>query len=652
MKKLSFLALAAVGLLFGACSDSNSDPEKNPDVFSGNGNGYIKVGISIPTNVKTRAWGETDPKLADGLSDEYGVTTAYLLLFEGATEAGAKLTQIVTLSAFDNLVGTTTDQVTVNSNTAFVAKIDKAPTSDLWALAVVNSTGIITPSTTPGAIVDVNGTAVTADVTISSLQALYTMTAPTTTYQGELPFVNPTSHHIFMSNAVLFDKQGGTADPGAAFDGHILVKVNPLFIYPSETAAQTGEKAADIYVERGVAKVTLEGKTADSKSIDVTAKEYDNTTATLTAEIVDWALTNTNLKSYDVRKVPSTFTWNLASKSTSAGTDKYRFVGNTAVDTPYGTALAGYRTYWALDPNYDDGVITDLYTAQAADFVSGVGESHPLYCFENTFDVAHQTVKNTTCAIVQVRVQTNATSADKSGSYTNLYTVGDNKKIFYTKEDVEKLAATRLFSIAAFQTWFNDNHATGVTTLDGTDVTLTLSDGSNPTVTAITVNAAKLKSTPDAIPATVLTDLNSASIMGNIVRYAGGIAYYYVRIKHFGDDLTPWNLSGAAKEWDGSGTPEDLYAPKEASPITGTTTAMIYPQGSDTRADANYLGRYGVVRNNWYHLNLTTLSGMGSATIPNLTVEEHPDDEIEDLYIRARINILSWAKRPQTWNLK
>ena len=513
----------------------------------------------------------------------------------------------------------------------------------------LNSTGIITPSTTPGAIVDVNGTAVTTDVTISDLQALYTMTAPSTTYQGELPFVNSTTGHIFMSNAVLFDKQGGTADPGAAFNGHILVYVNPLFIYPSEAAAQTGEKAADIYVERGVAKVTLEGKTAGSKSIDVTAKEYDNTTATLSAEIVNWTLTNTNLKSYDVRKVPATFTWNLASKSTSAGTDKYRFVGNTAVDTPYGTALAGYRTYWAEDPNYNDGVITDLYTAQAADYVATVGESNPLYCFENTFDVANQTVKNTTCAIVQVRVQTDAVSTDKSGTYTNLYTVGENKKIFYTKEDVEKLAATRLFSIAAFQTWFNNNHATGITTLDGADVTLTLSTGPNPTVTAIAVDAAKLKTGYDAIPASVLTDLNSASIMGGIVRYEGGLVYYYVRIQHFGKDLTPWNLSGADKEWDGSGTPEDLYAPKEGSP---TTTALIYPQGSDTRADANYLGRYGVVRNNWYHLNLTTLSGMGSATIPNLTIEEHPDDEVEDLYIRARINILSWAKRPQSWNLK
>ena len=651
MKKLSFLALAAVGLLFGACSDSDLDSGKNPDVFSGNGNGYIKVGISIPTNVTTRAWGETDSKLADGLKEEYGVTTAYLLLFEGASESAAKLKQIVTLSAFTNKVGTAVDQVTINSgDNSFVAKIDNAPSSDLWALAVINSAGIISPSTTPGAIIDVNGTAVTTDVTISSLQALYGMTAPSASekYQEKLPFVNKTTGHIFMSNAVLFDKQGGTVDPGEVFKGHILVKVNSDFIYSTESAAQTGERAADIYVERGVAKVTIEGNAANSKSITVNAKEYDNTTAALTAEIVDWTLTNTNLKSYDVRKVPA-IDWNLASMSTAAGTDKYRFVGNTAVDAPYGTALAGYRTYWAEDPNYADGVITDLYTAKTIDFTDKIGEENPLYCFENTFDVDHQTVKNTTCAIVQVRVQTDAMTDDKSGTYKNLYTVGENKKVFYTKEDVEKLAATRLFSIPEFQTWFDNNHATGITELEGTDVTLTFSTGVSPTVTNIAVNPAKLKSTPDAIPATVITSLNSASIMGGIARYEGGIAYYYVRIQHFGDDLTPWNKSGAAQEWDGSGTPADQYAPKEGSP---TTTAMIYPEGSDTRANANYLGRYGVVRNNWYHLILTTLSGMGSTTVPNLTTEEHPDDEIEDLYIKARINILSWARRPQSWDLK
>ena len=37
------------------------------------------------------------------------------------------------------------------------------------------------------------------------------------------------------------------------------------------------------------------------------------------------------------------------------------------------------------------------------------------------------------------------------------------------------------------------------------------------------------------------TDFDNA--LPNIVRYKGGVAYYAVRIKHFGDSDTPWNLS-------------------------------------------------------------------------------------------------------------
>jgi hypothetical protein len=445
-----------------------------------------------------------------------------------------------------------------------------------------------------------------------------------------------------MSNAVLFDKQGGTTDPGAAFNGHTLVKINQDYIYETQEAAETGEKAADIYVERGVAKVTIKGKTVSStiNNLDVNVKEYDNTSAVLTATIEKWALTNTNLVSHDVRVVPSTFTWNLASKSLYAGTDKFRFVGNTAVDTPYGTAIAGYRTYWAEDPNYNDGAIDKLYTAKDADFITGIGEENPLYCFENTFDVDHQTVKNTTCAIVKVVIKV-------GGEAVNLYTIGENKKTLYTKSDVEKLAATRLFSIPAFASFFDENHAAGVLELGAGDVTLTFNttDAGAVTVASATIKASKLKEgAATAVSSEIISALNNPLVMGNIVQYKDGEAYYYVRIKHFGDDLTPWNRPADDKpEWD---TSSDDYAPAESD------VASIYPAGSDTRRDANYLGRYGVVRNNWYELQLNNIVAMGSATLPNLTTEEHPDDEIEDLYIKCRINILSWAKRPQNWNLK
>lgn len=645
MKKLSLLALAVAGLLLGACSDKDVDTGSETGILPGNGDGYIKVSLSIPGAVNvTRAWDESS-QLDDGKDKEYAVSDAYLLLFEGDEESDAVLKQIVTLSPFSNIVGGKNDQVTVNSDEDFVAKIAKAPTSDLWALAVVNgaSNSVISPSSTAGRIVNVNGEDIQGDVTLASLQDIITMTVgETETYANKLSFVNSESGYIFMTNAVLFDKQGGTVNPGEKFDGHTLVKVNQDYIYETQADAVNGEKAADIYVERGVAKVTIKGGGDSKKNLTVDVKEYGAPATgapALTASIEEWALTNTNLKSHDVRVVhtDANFKWNWASLSTSAGTDKYRFVGNTAVDTPYGTALAGFRTYWADDPNYATGDLTYLYTAKATDYSNKVGDENPLYCFENTFDVAHQTIQNTTCAIVKVNIQV-------GGASENLYTIGENKKTFYTLDDVEKLAATRLFTIPAFVTFFNENHKEGVLELEADDVTLTLNTtAAGPvTVTSATINAAKLKEgANNVVSSAIISSLNNASVMGNIQQYVGGVAYYYVRIKHFGDDLTPWNLpEGATQEWQSG------HAPAES------TIATIYPTGTDGRQNTNYLGRYGVVRNNWYQLNLEKIVGMGSPTVPNLKTEEHPDDEIEDLYIKARINILSWAKRPQSWNLK
>jgi hypothetical protein len=128
----------------------------------------------------------------------------------------------------------------------------------------------------------------------------------------------------------------------------------------------------------------------------------------------------------------------------------------------------------------------------------------------------------------------------------------------------------------------------------------------------------------------VIETLNTQ--LSNVERFVGGIAYYPIRIKHFGDDLTPWNDG----EWTAGNQPKE----------DGIND--IYP--TTPGQDANYLGRYGMVRNNWYDLVIGEILKIGSSTVPELST--HPDDELESLYIKARINILSWAKRTQNWDLK
>lgn len=98
-----------------------------------------------------------------------------------------------------------------------------------------------------------------------------------------------------------------------------------------------------------------------------------------------------------------------------------------------------------------------------------------------------------------------------------------------------------------------------------------------------------------------------------ISTYLNGEAYYIARIKHF-NEMTPWK------------------------PGTG--------YGIDNNA---FLGRYGVLRNNWYELSVNKVSGLGYPDVPEVK-PTLPDDE-NDQYISVSVKILSWAKRSQKVDL-
>ena len=60
------------------------------------------------------------------------------------------------------------------------------------------------------------------------------------------------------------------------------------------------------------------------------------------------------------------------------------------------------------------------------------------------------------------------------------------------------------------------------------------------------------------------------------------------------------------------------------------------------------LGRYGVVRNNWYHLELRSVSGPGTPWIPDPSDPENPtppgtDDDESDAYLSVKITINPWT---------
>ncbi|MBQ9232038.1 MAG: Mfa1 fimbrilin C-terminal domain-containing protein [Prevotella sp.] len=646
MKKLALIAMAAVGLLFVACSSDKdvAADGSNPN-FRGQTEGFFKVNINLPATVVTgsmraEGWIESS-NLDDGLDTEYAVDKVLLLIFEGASESEATLKQAIDLGAWgESTYNDTPNQITTRKD--YVAKLNNLPTgtNKLYALAVVN----------PGSVIATTGTAnkikvkgdeldgpnlaaikekLAASTSVSTNDFIYTAGDPAVTY-------------FFMTNAVLSDKAGGSAQP-TGVTPQTLAPVDPTYVYETEEdAKKEGSKAAtDIYVERAVAKVTLNETSETGKYLETDALGVSGSGISLNASLTGWTLDNTNKSSYIIRQVPASFSWELKSKE-SVTNDPYRFVGGNPVEP----TVALYRTYWAEDPNY--GIDYDAANFTKVDEVgtnTNKGNDHPLYCLENTFDVEHQTSQNTTRALLAVKLI--------NESSTDFYVIGADRKTLYTETEVEKKIISYVMSQPVFQEWFADQ---GTGTLKADDPTpannITVEWNSNDagkiTVTKITIPASNMKnSTAQEINSTddytyettktmsgntLFATLNAQ--LANVERFKDGVAYYEVRIKHFGDAQTPWN----------DGEYEDTHKPAES------TIATIYPAGTDGRQDANYLGRYGMVRNNWYDLQVGEILKIGDSTVPDLTI--HPDDELDELYIKARINILSWAKRPQGVKLK
>lgn len=303
---------------------------------------------------------------------------------------------------------------------------------------------------------------------------------------------------------------------------------------------------------------------------------------TYKAEVQAWALDITNKKSYLVRNVSDFDTWKAYAKGA-------RFYSNDSK-----------RIYWAIDPNYTNGSGEDAYIADnfnkisENDVTNTADVTAPVYILENTFDVANQMRTRTTRAIIK------ATFAPEGQDPETFYTIGSANTI-YTKDLMQTFIKGQAVNLLTgkndeskytFATNTSVSNAAGSHTIGAQDI---LYDG--------------VILTPEEV-----AKLNDA--IGLINTYLNGICYYVARVQHFGDTYTKWN----------PGDP-------------------TYGQDKDaTGAANNYLGRYGVVRNNWYELQISDIKNLGNPTIPE--APDTPDDE-DHYYISFKVNIHSWAKRVQ-----
>ena len=589
--------------MFGACSSDDVVVDDQPGVATPGEKGYVNLSINLPTQPSSRANDVFD----NGDEKEYNVNNAYLFLFKGANEASATFQ-----SGYELTTGSWNDQANGSNITTYASIVQEITkpsitgNDKLYALVVLNGNGVITkggtaedPTFKYGSYDFTKGSTTLNDLTnTNALSGLDLSTVASVSGDG----------NFLMSNAPLFSKPGGATNPA---DGTVstLAEVNPNLIYTEKAAAETGAAAANIYVERAVAKVTIANTSAENKT---TVDGLDYT-------IAGWALDVTNNSTYLVRNVAPTTSWwsYYSSKSTPAD---YRFVGSSAV------AANLYRTYWGVDPNYDGNNYGNepfaIHSGETYTDDELTSFDNPLYCFENTFNAENMRQNQTTQVIVAADFNTK----------TDFYTLRGNKdkdSLFTRAAAESRIKAAYLNNKDIAAAIKGATMAESETKIEASDLTVTFDseEGGYLTVTEIELTEDGVKKFKDSSVPAILTkggDGHAAvvKIVSDDMRvayYKGGRSYYHAMIQHFGDQ-TPWN----------------------ASDVTGTDS-----YGTPAN-EADYLGRWGVLRNNWYQISVTGIAELGEPEVPS--VPGSYDDPTES-WIRVNINVLSWAVRTQNVGL-
>lgn len=609
MKKIYLpLALAAT-LALGACSSDNvidNGGSKPIDLSKG---GFVKMSLNLPTDNNRGSRTELD----DGLANEYGIKNAYLVLFEGenkkseneATFRGAYELENSDFSNFE-AVGNDNNHVTLTKRIAFANDTKPQSGRKLFALVVLNNNGLFTVNATNHELTFASNVTPGEYATIANF-ANFSKAIASTNTDGTTPFAaNVATKGIFMTNAPLSTKPGGKTDPTDAEVKTLADVTNN--IYTTEAEAKS-KPAAEIYVERAVAKVTVQDK--NDKLVANQNISY---------KLYNWAVDNTNKKSYIVRQYDES--WNKLYSDKATAASQYRFVWDTPVNPNANVKL--YRTAFAQDPEYKtttadadnyNRIASNASMSTAFGNSTEFGNDHPQYCNENTFQVTAQNQDQTTRVVLGVKMSAPGTSTYDA----DLYTVNDNKEVVYTEASLAERLKKILLQESNVKKWTDDHKIE-----PSFDITFsTTTAGATTIATATFKGKTAAGATEETYSTPYTTDLNKA--LPHIIRYKDGVAYYAVRIKHFGDtEGTPWNVAGQG--------------------VTAGGNSLIYPNPSAGASDGWFLGRYGVVRNNWYDISVNKIQTLGDATTPALS--NTPDDVLED-YISVSINVLSWSKHSQ-----
>ena len=658
MKKFSFLVLAAAGLLMTACSDKDvaeNTAQKGTEEFTDGA--FIGVTLQLPSAQSNSTRANED--FTDGQTDEFEVKNATLYIFKGDNEDAATFVGQYVIGTGEQWEkeGETTDNVTSTyskatqiSNELAEEMADNTNTANYYAYVIVNNPGVDAVAT--GATFEqfktrewnLIGTPVAAQENIGEDGLLMT-NAPVCNYAGGSK--SPAANKNIAEEA-------SAGAPEVAYT--TLAKLDKTKVYATAAAAQTNP-AGCIYIERAAVKITVKVKDG--------VTTVGNGTGAPAISFSNWQIINYPETFYNTRQVEADW-GNLVSYITALdeygnsdittadftnwnANNQYRFVSKDAF-APQKPGTTGhteaYRTYFAKDKTY---TTNGGLQRTKADDLHWIAMDKRGFTVENTFDVAHQIWQNTTMVTFKTVVKKGSDPAD-------FFTFNGGDELFDQTNALNKVQSglsnvpsvkTALKNIADALFALDQADDTDPTHVFGYNVTLTvavdgtLSTSKNEvplkydfTVTATGANSTKTKSNvTDALKDALTAAVNAAKANFKLSFYKDGVTYYTARIQHFGEYETPWSAT----------KPFQTVAP-------GSTVQQIYGVGAtpDRSAD-RFLGRYGVVRDNWYKLEVDAVNHIGTAEPLDVAGEgkNTPDDQIEN-YISVHVHIVPWVIRNQS----
>ena len=588
MKIKHLFGLAVIAAMTASCSSNEDLGTAGPGTGTNEtGVGYATFTINLPSTNGTRAGGA--PTYDQGTAKEYDVNDVTLLIFQKAGASEDEYT-FVERADLGNMAPWKTEgadgitaSATITAKLNNVALTSEGSKSDYYALAILNNknsagedkitlpTESTTESTTP-------------PVTYGSWNAA--------SNADEKKFKDNTKG-FYMANAPVYIK-----------DGEPTTLVNIDKVYATKQKAETNA-ATTIYVERGLAKVTV-ASVDFTKTFKPSGTKYNKDEVKITA----WNLDVTNKSTFPIHKTtglnsPFTTIWS-ASTDPAPSTGRFVDAANSAFK----------RVHWGVDPNYstdlDETACKNAFNILAPNAEINGTAKEPQYCLENTFDIKHMLQGQTTRVVFKATYKPDGITEGKT-----FYKIGNSTDL-WSEENLKKqikIVALNVMGITKAE--------------EQVKYDVDLSKGSNISGVAghqhlvkaenITYSGEATSSKVNSAAITAINEKLGLSDAAGISTYLNGEAYYIARIKHFGDDLTPWS--------EGDKTYGD----------------------NDETQNNKYLGRYGVLRNNWYELTVNSVSGPGTPDVPTIKPDV-PDDE-SYRYISVSVKILSWAKRSQSVDL-